>query len=101
MAETVAEASGKLNDQYRVEIFNEDDGEEVKIGANRGSRIHEIIDEMYRDFAVERDPKDRLRCRNKAATDVFQFAQLTLDEYLERGNCPELKWNFAAETGGA
>jgi hypothetical protein len=99
--EIEGEQKREIHDRYSVNIVNEDDGSDVEIGANRGTTISEIIAEMYTDFRLERKPGDRLHCRNRDGVDVFQFSALTIDEYLERGQCPELKWAFAAETGGA
>lgn len=102
MTETVQNAEKHhIEDKYTVNIFNEDDGTSADIGANAGTKVSEVVKEMYADFNLEHHANDRLRCRNKEGTDVFQFADLTIHEYLERGNCPELKWAFAAETGGA
>ncbi len=101
MEEVTYETERKpIVDNYLVEIFNEDDGAVAKIGANSGTLIEQIITEMYRDFSVDRQPNDRLRCRGTGA-DVFPFAAQTMRQYLESGSCPELKWDFAAETGGA
>ncbi len=95
------EPKHEIHDRYTVNIANEDDGSDADIGANRGTKISEIMVEMYKDFGLERKPGDRLHCRNREGADVFQFSELTLGEYLDRGHCRELKWAFAAETGGA
>lgn len=101
MSDAQTESKHEIHDCYTVNIVNEDDGSDVDIGANRGTHISEVIVEMYKDFHLERKPGDRLHCRNRQGTDVFQFSELTLAEYLDRGFCSELKWAFAAETGGA
>jgi hypothetical protein len=95
------ELKREIKDEFAVSIFNEDDGTDVKIGANGGTRIGEVIDEMYDDFGLKHDSKDRLRCANERGIDVFQFRTLTMREYLQKGHCPRLHWKFAAETGGA
>lgn len=100
LSEAAREQVTELKDTHTVHITNEDDGETVKIGANNGTKISEIITEMYTDFRVERHPNDRLRCL-ASGENVFPFEHLTMKEYLQQGHCPELKWAFASETGGA
>jgi hypothetical protein len=100
-AQVDPQAQRDTKDRYTVHVANEDDGDSTEIGANRGTKISEIIAEMYRNFHLERKAGDRLHCRNSQGTNVFEFSELTLEEYIEHGHCPELKWAFAAETGGA
>jgi hypothetical protein len=96
----LGEGHAHHEDHFVVHVVSENDGSTTEIGANNGTKISAVIEEMYTDFGTERKPDDRLRCR-KSGADVFQFADLTLHKYLEQGNCPELKWVFVGKTGGA
>lgn len=83
-----------------VHVVNEDNGEEIDLPATRRVRIERLISVIYDKFHVQRQPDDRLRCE-QGGEDVFQFAQLTLGEYLDAGHCKCLVWLFASGTGGA
>ena len=85
---------------YRVEIINENNGDEFHLEATRRTKIETLIDEMYKKLGVKRQNDDRLRCE-KTGEDVYAFAQLTLGQYLEAGHCQCLVWCFVGGTGGA
>jgi len=83
-----------------VHVVNEDNGEEIDLPAPRRVPIERLISVIYEKFNLQFQPDDRLRCE-QGGEDVFQFAQLTLGEYLDAGHCKCLVWLFASGTGGA
>jgi hypothetical protein len=83
-----------------LRVVNEDNGHEIQLEGYPQTKVESIIEDMYRELKVSRQPDDRLRCDDTGA-DVFGFGQLTLEEYLEAGHCRCLVWLFAGGTGGA
>jgi hypothetical protein len=49
---------------------------------------------------ARRETGDRLTCQH-GGTDVYQYAALTIAEYVRAGHCPDLRWDFVGGTGGA
>jgi len=83
-----------------ITIVNEDNGHEFQLNGRGRDTVAHMIDEMYKKIGVPRRPDDRLRCE-EGGDDVFAFANLTLDQYVEAGHCKCLTWLFAGGTGGA
>jgi hypothetical protein len=83
-----------------VEVHNEDNGADIKLRALRRTKIEALVKLMYEALKVPQQADDRLRCE-VGGEDVFQFANLTLGEYLDAGHCHCLIWLFAGGTGGA
>ena len=83
-----------------VTIDNRDSGDRSRLLVPVTTTVAAVIDAMYRDFRLARQPDDRLTCRRNGE-DVFQFAHETLQRYLDQGHCPGLHWSFAGDTGGA
>ncbi len=84
-----------------VHIHHEDNGANYKIPADDESKIESIVNTLYtKKLKTDRKPDDRLRCE-KGGEDVLQFIALTLEAYLEAKHCSDLRWLFAAGTGGA
>lgn len=86
--------------EYLVTVRNEDDGHKYPLHVGRGVTIDKVIKEMYKEFKVERQPGDRLRCE-ASGEDVFALAEMHLRDYLATGHCPDLIWVFVGDTGGA
>jgi len=83
-----------------VTIDNRDNGDTIRLRREVSDTVESVIAAMYEEFRQSRDPEDRLMCRHNGQ-DVFQFAALTLEEYLRRGHCQDLHWAFVGGTGGA
>lgn len=84
---------------HTITVENEADGRRTSIVASAGEKIADVIDELYERLGRERSDGDRLRWESDDE-DVASFAELTLDEYFEFGNCPRLRWVFVGPTGG-
>lgn len=84
----------------RITIVNEDNGHEFQLHGRGRDTVAHMIDEMYKKIGVPRRSDDRLRCE-EGGGDVFAFAKLTLNQYVEAGHCKCLTWLFAGGTGGA
>jgi hypothetical protein len=84
---------------HMITIDNEDDGRRTTIMASAVEKIADIIGELYQRLGRERLDGDRLRWESDDE-DVAAFAQLTLGEYFELGQCPHLHWVFVGPTGG-
>ena len=94
-------AEDRSRDRTRVvTIDNRDSGDTIRIRRKVTDTVGSVITAMYEEFRRSRDAEDRLVCRHNGQ-DVFQFAALTLEEYLHRGHCQDLHWTFAGGTGGA
>jgi len=87
--------------EVRVHIHNEDDGENRDFNAKLHDKLATVIDRFYsEELRRERREDDRLRCK-AGDEDVFPYAEITFDHYLDKGHCPKLHWLFAGGTGGA
>ncbi|WP_306191414.1 hypothetical protein [Streptomyces sp. MK5] len=96
-----AAAEDRSHERTRVvTVDNKDSGDTIRLRRQVTDPIESVIAAMYEEFRRPRDPEDRLTCRRNGQ-DVFQFAALTLEEYLRQGHCPELHWAFVGGTGGA
>jgi len=82
-----------------VKIINENNGVDFVLHARRKTPIRVLLERMYENLGLTRQQDDRLRCKEDGS-DVFQFADLTLGEYLGANHCC-LIWLFAGGTGGA
>jgi hypothetical protein len=91
---------GDQKDKQLVRVHNEDNGRDYEIKAKDKMTIDEIVGEFYIKLNTERRSDDRLRCENGGES-VLSFLSLTLGAYLEAGHCRDLRWLFAAGTGGA
>lgn len=91
---------GDQKDKQLVRVHNEDNGRGYEIKAKDKMTIDEIVGELYTRLNTERRSDDRLRCE-KGGESVLSFLSLTLEGYLEAGHCRDLRWLFAAGTGGA
>ena len=91
---------GDRKDKQLVRVHNEDNGRDYEIKAKDKMTIDEIVGELYARLNTERRSDDRLRCENGGES-VLSFLSLTFAAYLEAGHCPDLRWLFAAGTGGA
>jgi hypothetical protein len=91
---------GDQKDKQVVLVHNEDNGRDYEIKAKDKMTIDEIVGELYTKLNTERRSDDRLRCENGGES-VLSFLSLTLEAYLEAGHCRDLRWLFAAGTGGA
>lgn len=98
----VVEAEPRREDRRRrvVTVANKDNADTVRLRVPVTAPIAAVIEKMYAEFRLTQQPGDRLSCRHDGE-DVYQFAQLTLAQYLEQGHCPNLHWSFAGDTGGA
>lgn len=83
-----------------VTIDNRDSGDTIRLRVAVTTTVAAVIDAMYVEFRLERQPDDRLTCR-RDGEDVFGFAHETVQRYLDQGHCPGLHWSFAGDTGGA
>ncbi|MFD3840251.1 hypothetical protein ACFWWC_28960 [Streptomyces sp. NPDC058642] len=83
-----------------VTVDNRDSGDTVRLRREVSETIESVIRAVYEEFRRSRDPEDRLVCRRNGQ-DVFQFAGVTLEEYLRQGDCQDLHWSFTGGTGGA
>ncbi|HEY6779728.1 MAG TPA: hypothetical protein VI111_02170 [Thermoleophilaceae bacterium] len=84
---------------HMITIDNENDGRRITIMASAGERFADLVDEVYERLGRGRFDGDRLRWESDDE-DVASFAELTLGEYFELGNCPQLRWTFVGATGG-
>jgi hypothetical protein len=84
---------------HAITIENENDGRRTTLMASAAERIDDIIGDLYQRLGRERFDGDRLRWESDGE-DVASFAELTLEEYFEFGNCPHLRWVFCGATGG-
>jgi hypothetical protein len=85
---------------YTITVFNEDNGRPIELHAHGRDKLSALFEEMYTKLGVSRKPDDRLRCE-EGGGDVFPFAELKLNQYVEAGHCKCLVWLFAGGTGGA
>jgi hypothetical protein len=84
-----------------VHVHNEDNGANYSIPAKGDDKIETIVETLYaKKIKTDRKSDDRLRCET-GGEDVMQFSGLSLDAYLGAGHCRDLRWLFAAGTGGA
>jgi hypothetical protein len=84
---------------HMITIDNENDGRRTTLVASAAEKIGDVIGELYQRLGRERYDGDRLRWESDEE-DVASFAELTLEEYFELGNCPRLHWVFVGATGG-
>lgn len=83
-----------------VTVANKDNADTIRLRVPVTATISAVIEKMYAEFRLTRQPQDRLTCRREGE-DVYQFAELTLARYLDDGHCPHLHWSFVGDTGGA
>jgi len=101
MSQQTGDDKAEHGRRHALHVHNEDNGANYTIPAEGTETIETIVSTLYTEkIKAARKPDDRLRCE-KGGEDVFQFTSLTLDAYLSAGHCPELRWLFAAGTGGA
>jgi hypothetical protein len=102
LGDTAAVDHSGHEDEHRrvVTIDNRDSGDTIKLRVPVTTRLSAVIDAMYGEFRLTRQPDDRLTCRHNGE-DVFQFAHERLEHYLDQGHCPGLHWSFVGDTGGA
>lgn len=84
---------------HLITVENENDGRRITIMASAAERIGELVDEVYERLGRGRFDGDRLHWESDDE-DVLSFSELTLEEYFELGNCPQLRWVFVGATGG-
>ncbi len=82
-----------------ITVDNENDGRRITLAASAAEKIGDIVGELYERLGRERFDGDRLRWESDDE-EVASFAELTLQEYFELGNCPRLHWVFVGATGG-
>ena len=95
-----ASAEAAASGRRVVTIDNKDDGDTLRLRVPDTETVGAVIDVMYREFRLTREPDDRLTCKN-GGTDVYQYAALTIADYVRAGHCPDLRWDFVGGTGGA
>ncbi|MGW1271851.1 hypothetical protein [Streptomyces sp. NPDC002491] len=96
-----AAAQDRPHERTRVvTVDNRDNGDTIRLRRQVTDLVESVVAAMYEEFRRPRDPEDRLACRHNGQN-VFQFASLTLEEYLRQGHCQDLHWTFAGGTGGA
>lgn len=100
IGEGEAVASAPSDDRRVVTIDNKDDGDTLRLRVPDRETVGAVIDTMYIKFRLTREADDRLTCQHRGA-DVYQYAALTLGEYVRAGHCPDLRWDFVGGTGGA
>jgi len=83
-----------------VTIDNKDNGDTIRLRVPDTETVGAVIDAMYTEFRLARESDDRPTCQH-GGTDVYQYAALTIAEYVQAGHCPDLRWDFVGGTGGA
>jgi hypothetical protein len=83
-----------------VTIDNKDSGDTLRLRVPDSETVGAVVDAMYREFRLTREPDDRLTCQH-GGTDVYQYAALSIADYVRAGHCPGLRWDFVGGTGGA
>jgi Mg2+ and Co2+ transporter CorA len=83
-----------------ITVDNRDDGLTVRLRAPQRKHVSALINRMYHRFRLEQQDGDRLTCDGTGES-VYPFAGLTLHEYFAQGHCPEHKWTFRGDSGGA
>lgn len=83
-----------------VTIDNKDNGDTIRLRVPDSETVAAVIDAMYSEFRLTQETGDRLSCQH-GGTDVYQYAALTIAEYVRAGHCPDLRWDFVGGTGGA
>jgi hypothetical protein len=83
-----------------VTVDNKDSADTIRLRVPVSVTIEAVIEKMYDEFRLTRQPEDRLACRGDGE-DVYQYAARTLAQYLDEGHCPNLHWSFVGDTGGA
>lgn len=86
-------------DYHTITIDNEGDGRRTKVVASAVEKIGDVVDDLYERLGRDRLDGDRLRWESDDE-DVAAFAELTLEEYFELGQCSRLRWVFVGPTGG-
>lgn len=102
LTDDLADAHTSREDKRRlvVTVDNRDSGDTARLRVPVTATVAAVIDAIYAEFRLARQSDDRLSCRRNGE-DVFQFADETLQRYLDQGRCPGLHWTFAGDTGGA
>lgn len=83
-----------------VTVDNRDDGLTIRLRAPQGKHVSALINRMYHRFRLEQQDGDRLSCDGTGES-VYPFAGLTLRVYFAQGHCPEHRWTFRGDSGGA
>jgi hypothetical protein len=83
-----------------ITVDNRDDGLTIRLRAPQRKHVSALINRMYHRFRLEQQDGDRLTC-DATGESVYPFAGLTLREYFAQGHCPEHKWTFRGDSGGA
>jgi hypothetical protein len=96
-----AESAGQDHGhRHVVTVDNQDNAETLRLRVPVTATIDSVIEAMYEQFRVAREPDDRLKCRGNGE-DVYQYGARTLAQYLDEGHCHDLHWEFVGGTGGA
>ena len=83
-----------------IQVYDEDaGGPPFSIGGGPGEKVSKMIAAVYLALRVEPKPDDRLTCL-ATGEDVRQYGDMHLREYAS-GECRDLVWTFARDTGGA
>ncbi len=91
--------------RHVVHIYNELDGHTYRIHARDETLVSKVVAKFMEKIHRTQQPGDKLfcdgGCSDQEGEDVFQFAHLTVEQYLHKAHCPDLKWTFVGDTGGA
>jgi hypothetical protein len=83
-----------------ITVDNRDDGLTIRLRAPQRKDVSALINRMYHRFRLEQQDGDRLTCDGTGES-AYPFVGLTLREYFAQGHCPEHKWTFRGDSGGA
>lgn len=81
-----------------VVVHNEDDGSVAEIHAGPGTPVRVVLDRAYREFGIEAQAGDRIRC--ESGQDLAPHLDLKLRDFVDEVGC-SLTWLFAGDQGGA
>lgn len=95
------ESRDARDERVRFHIDNDNDATSINLRVRRKASVQSVIDRMYQEFDVPRQPGDRLT-REPGGRDVFPFAAQTVDEYVGDNERHErIDWAFVGDQGGA
>jgi hypothetical protein len=84
----------------RVTVYNEDTGgAPIIVSAGPGEKVEKVIAQAYVELNKQPSDRDRLICVASGES-VKPFAEMHLREYAA-GQCSDLVWSYAGDTGGA
>jgi hypothetical protein len=84
----------------RVTVFNEDSGgAPIIVSAGPGEKVEKVITMVYAELNKQPSDRDRLICVATGES-AKPYAQLHLRDYAS-GQCSDLVWSYAGDTGGA